>query len=350
MGSKINVGLIGAGRIGRLHAENLCHHVAGARLAAVTDLDLAAAQSCAAEYGIRTVSANHRDLLEDPEIEAVLICSSTRTHSRLIEDSAAAGKHIFCEKPIDFDLSRIDSALEEVKRAGIKLQIGFQRRYDPNFLKLRALVQEGALGELSILRITSRDPEPPPISYIKVSGGLFLDMMIHDFDMARYLSGSEVEEIYAAGGVRLDPEIGRAGDVDTAVVTLKFASGLIGTIDCCRRSGYGYDQRVELFGSAGMVRVENETPTRTVLTAGGAVQEELPLFFFVERYREAFVLEMKDFIRCILEDKTPGVTGLDGRIPVVMGRAAKESLEQNRPVKIDELSIRAKTDRLRNPP
>jgi len=336
VGSKINVGLIGAGRIGRLHAENLSHHVPGARLAAVTDLDLAAAQGCAAEYGIHTATGNYRDILEDPEIEAVLICSSTDTHSRLIEETAAAGKHIFCEKPIDFDLSRIDIALDKVQRAGVKLQIGFQRRYDPNFVKLRSLVQEGALGELFILRITSRDPEPPPLSYIKVSGGLFLDMMINDFDMARYLTGSEVAEIYAAGAVRLDPEIGRVGDVDTALVTLKFRNGLIGTIDCCRRSGYGYDQRVEVFGSAGMARVENETRTRTVLTAGGAVQEELPLFFFVERYREAFVLEMKDFIRCILEDKTPGVTGIDGRIPVVMGRAAKKSLEQNRPVKIEE--------------
>lgn len=337
MRPKVNVGVIGAGRIGRVHAENLAYHIPDARLAAITDIDLKTAEQCATEYDIATVAKDYRTILDSPDIEAVLICSSTDTHSRIIEDAAEAGKHIFCEKPIDYNLSRIDKALQKVERAGVKLQIGFQRRYDPNFVKVRTLFQEGTLGKLYILRITSRDPEPPPISYIKVSGGLFLDMMIHDFDMARYLVGSEVEEIYTAAGAMVDPEIGRAGDVDTAVVTLKFKNGIIGTIDCCRRSGYGYDQRVELFGSGGMVRVENELQNRTSLTTGAGVREEPPLFFFVERYREAFLLEIKEFSRCILDDEIPAVTGIDGRIPVVMGQAAKKSLEENRPVKLAEL-------------
>jgi myo-inositol 2-dehydrogenase/D-chiro-inositol 1-dehydrogenase len=338
MRPKVNVGVIGAGRIGRVHAENLAYHIPDARLAAITDVDLKTAERCAAEYDIATVAKDYRTILDSPDIDAVLICSGTDTHSRIIEDAAEAGKHIFCEKPIDYNLSRIDKALQKVDRAGVKLQIGFQRRYDPNFIKVRTLLREGTLGKLYILRITSRDPEPPPISYIKVSGGLFLDMMIHDFDMARYLVGSEVEEIYTAAGAMVDPEIGKAGDVDTAVVTLKFRNGIIGTIDCCRKSGYGYDQRVELFGSGGMVRVENELQNRTSLTTGAGVREEPPLFFFVERYREAFVLEIKEFSRCILEDEIPAVTGIDGRIPVVMGQAAKKSLEENRPVKLTELS------------
>ncbi len=344
MRPKVNVGVIGAGRIGRVHAENLAYHIPDTRLAAITDVDLKRAEKCAADYDIGTAAKDYRTILDNPDIEAVLICSSTDTHSRIIEDAAEAGKHIFCEKPIDYNLSRIDKALQKVDSAGVKLQIGFQRRYDPNFIKVRALFREGTLGDLYILRITSRDPEPPPISYIKVSGGLFLDMMIHDFDMARYLVGSEVEEIYTAAGAMVDPEIGKAGDVDTAVVTLKFRNGIIGTIDCCRRSGYGYDQRVELFGSGGMARVENELQNRTRLTTGAGVQGELPLFFFVERYREAFILETREFIRCILDDEIPAVTGIDGRVPVVMGQAAKKSLEQNRPVKLAELSPFLTTD------
>lgn len=340
----VTVGVIGAGRIGRVHAENLAYHIPDARLAAITDVDLEAAERCAAEYGIATVAKDYRTILDNPDIEAVLICSSTDTHSQLIENAAEAGKHIFCEKPIDFDLSRIDKAIQKVDRTGVKLQIGFQRRYDPNFIKVRTMFQEGTLGKLYILRITSRDPEPPPISYIKASGGLFLDMMIHDFDMARYLVDSEVEEIYTVAGAMVDPEIGKAGDVDTAVVTLKFRNGIIGTIDCCRKSGYGYDQRVELFGSGGMARVENEQQNRTSLTTGAGIHAELPFFFFVERYREAFILEIREFIRCILDDEIPAVTGIDGRIPVVMGQAAKKSLEQNRPVKLAELSPLLTTD------
>jgi len=340
----VAVGVIGAGRIGRVHAENLSCRIPDARIEAITDVNIEAAKRCAAEYGIATVVRDYRTILDNPDIEAVLICSSTDTHSRIIEDAAEAGKHIFCEKPIDYNLSSIDKALQKVDRAGVKLQIGFQRRYDPNFIKVRTLSQQGTLGKLYILRITSRDPEPPPISYIKASGGLFLDMMIHDFDMARYLIGSEVEEIYTAAGAMVDPEIGKAGDVDTAMVTLKFRNGIISTIDCCRRSGYGYDQRVELFGSGGMARVENELQNRTRLTTGAGVQEEPPLFFFVERYREAFILEIKEFIHCILNDEIPAVTGIDGRISVVMGQAAKKSLERNRPVKLSELSPLLTTD------
>lgn len=337
MSTKVNVGIIGAGRIGKVHAENLAYRIPQARPIAIADLFLEAAERCAADCQIPSAVQDYRQILENPDIEAVVICSSTDTHARMIEEAAAVGKHIFCEKPIDFDLARIDKALEAVDKAGVKLQIGFNRRFDPNFKRVREMVATGKIGVPHILRITSRDPAPPPIEYIKVSGGIFLDMSIHDFDMARYLMGSEVSEIYATGGVMVDPRIGQAGDIDTAVITLRFENGAIGTIDNSRRAVYGYDQRVEVFGSGGMVAVSNNTPDTAVYSNAEGVHSSLPLFFFVERYTEAYVAEMKEFIECIQQDKTPPVTGLDGRIPVVMGYAAMKSYEENRPVRLSEI-------------
>ncbi len=337
MSGKINVGLIGAGRIGRLHAEHLAFRIPEANLVAVSDIILAAAQKCAAQFGIPTAAQDHRVIMENPDIEAVIICSSTDTHSQMIEEAAEAGKHIFCEKPIDFDLARIDRALAAVEKAGVKLQIGFNRRFDPNFRRVRELVAAGKIGKPHLLRITSRDPAPPPIEYIKVSGGIFLDMTIHDFDMARYLIGSEVEEVYVAAGVMVDPAIGEAGDVDTAIITLRFENGVIGTIDNSRRAVYGYDQRVEVFGSGGMVTVSNKTPDSAVVNDGQGVHGPLPLYFFIERYADSYIAEMQAFIECVRQDQTPPVVGIDGRIPVVMGYAARKSYEENRPVRLGEV-------------
>jgi myo-inositol 2-dehydrogenase/D-chiro-inositol 1-dehydrogenase len=298
---------------------------------------LEAAQKCATAFDIPTVTQDHRVITQNPDIEAVVICSSTDTHSQMIEEAAVAGKHIFCEKPIDFDLARIDRALAAVDEAGVKLQIGFNRRFDPNFRRVRELVADGKIGEPHILRITSRDPAPPPIEYVKVSGGIFLDMTIHDFDMARYLIGSEVEEVYVAAGVMVDPEIGKAGDVDTAVITLRFENGVIGTIDNSRQAVYGYDQRVEVFGSGGMVAVSNKTPDSAVVSDGQSVYGPLPLYFFIERYVDSYIAEMRAFLECVQQDETPPVTGIDGRIPVVMGYAARKSYEENRPVRLGEI-------------
>jgi myo-inositol 2-dehydrogenase/D-chiro-inositol 1-dehydrogenase len=337
MPRKVNVGIIGAGRIGKLHAEHLAYRIPDANVLAIADIRLEAAERCAADLQIPAAYRDYRRILEDEGIEAVVICSSTDTHAQMIEEAAAAGKHIFCEKPIDFDLARIDRALEAVEKAGVKLQVGFNRRFDPNFKRVREMVAAGKIGVPHILRITSRDPAPPPIEYIKVSGGIFLDMTIHDFDMARYLIGSEVTEIYAAGGVMVDPEIGKAGDIDTAVITLRFENGAIGTIDNSRRAVYGYDQRVEVFGSEGMVAVSNNTPDTAVYSNAEGVHSSLPLFFFVERYTDSYIAEMRAFIECIQQDKTPPVTGIDGRIPVVMGYAARKSYEENRPVRLSEI-------------
>ncbi|MBM4429638.1 MAG: inositol 2-dehydrogenase [Chloroflexi bacterium] len=341
MSTKVNVGVIGAGRIGKLHAEHLAYRIPDANIITIADIRIEAAERCAADLQIPSAVQDHREIMENPDIEAVVICSSTDTHAQMIEQAAAAGKHIFCEKPIDFDLARIDRALEAVDKAGVKLQVGFNRRFDPNFKRVHEMVAAGKIGTPHILRITSRDPGPPPIEYIKVSGGIFLDMTIHDFDMARYLIGSEVSEIYAAGGVMVDPEIGKAGDIDTAVITLRFENGAIGAIDNSRKAVYGYDQRVEVFGSEGMVAVSNNTPDTAVYSNAGGVHSSLPLFFFVERYTDSYIAEMKAFIECIQQDKTPPVTGMDGRIPVVMGYAARKSYEENRPVRLkEELEIR----------
>jgi myo-inositol 2-dehydrogenase/D-chiro-inositol 1-dehydrogenase len=335
--NKLRIGVIGAGRIGRTHAVSIATRVPGAELAAVADIDPQAAQELGDQFHVPLVTADYGRILEDADIDAVAICSSTDTHTQIIRDAAAAGKPIFCEKPIDHSLDKIDSALAAVEEAGVKFQVGFNRRFDANFRKVRELVAGGEIGQPHILRITSRDPEPPPIEYIKVSGGIFLDMTIHDFDMARYLIDSEVEEIYVAGGVRVDPAIGEAGDIDTTIVTLKFADGTIGAIDNSRKAIYGYDQRVEVFGSKGMAAISNNTPDRHVLSNARGIHSALPLHFFFERYMDSFVAEMEAFVTCVLEDTEPPVTGLDGRAPVVIGLAAWKSYSEGRPVKLSEI-------------
>ena len=337
MKKAIKVGLVGAGRIGRVHAENLAYRIPEANLVAVSDVFVEAAEKLAAELQIPAVYKDHRVILDDDSVDAVLICSSTDTHAQLIEEAAEAGKQIFCEKPIAHDLAEIDQALAAADRAGVKLMIGFNRRFDPNFARVREVVAAGEIGEPHILRIMSRDPAPPPIDYIKVSGGLFLDMTIHDFDMARFLVGAEVEAVYAVGGVMVDPAIGAAGDIDTALITLHFENGVMGSIDNSRQAVYGYDQRVEVFGSKGAVSADNVYPNTAVISDAGRIHRDLPLNFFMERYTQAYVNEIKAFVDCVLNDTPPPVNGLDGRIPVVMGLAAAKSLAEGRPVRLKEI-------------
>ncbi len=333
----INLGVIGAGRIGKIHAENLATRIHGARLAGVADVNLAAAQEVAGQFHVPLATADYRQLLAAPDIDAVAICTATATHAEIIQAAAAQGKHIFCEKPIDLDLQRIQLALDAVSQAGVKFQVGFNRRFDPSFAKARDLVATGKIGAPHLMRITSRDPAPPPLAYVKVSGGIFLDMTIHDFDMVRFLSGSEAVEVFAIGASLVDPEIGRAGDVDTCVVTLRLANGTLATIDNSRRAVYGYDQRVEVFGAAGMVAVANRTPDNHVLLNAESVSSAKPEYFFLERYAEAYVAELQQFIDCIHNGSIPSVGGKDGLMAVVLGLAAKRSLQENRPVKVSEI-------------
>lgn len=333
---KINIGIIGAGRIGKLHTENIVKSFVNVKVKAVADIFADKIKDWAESLGIDTVYTDYKDLLKDPEIDAVLVCSSTNTHSQITIDAAQAGKHIFCEKPIDYDLDRIAEALTAVEKAGVKFQVGFNRRFDHNFRQVRKLVAAGKVGDVHIVKVTSRDPEPPSPEYVKVSGGLFLDMMIHDFDMVRYLTGSEVIEVYTNGAVLVDPAIGEAGDIDTALVTLKFANGAIGVIDNSRKAAYGYDQRVEVFGSKGGVTVTNDTPSSAVLSTAEGVFSDKPLYFFLERYKDSFVTEMEEFFDAIINDKKTPVSGVDGLKPVLIGLAAKKSLEEDRPVKLEE--------------
>jgi len=338
MTKKVNFGIIGAGRIGTVHAEGISTRIATAAVFAISDISPEAAQLCASRLVIPLATRNHRDLLENPAIDAVVICSSTDTHTQFICEAAEAGKHIFCEKPIALDLPAIDKALATVARCSVKLQIGFNRRFDSNFRHIQETVAAGKIGTPHLVRITSRDPAPPPISYIKVSGGIFLDMTIHDFDMARYLIGGEVTELYAAGGVLVDPAIGEAGDIDTAVITLRYTNGAIGIIDNSRKAVYGYDQRAEVFGSAGSIESQNKTPYNTICSTAAGVQGVNPLYFFLERYMDSYAAEMRAFIDCIQNDAPSPVSGLDGRIPVVMGLAAWKSYREQRPVKLSEVA------------
>ena len=334
MSERKRIGVIGTGRIGRIHAENLAFRVPGAELCAVADVDLEAARACGRRCRVEKVWDDPRRVLEDPEIDAVAICSSTDRHAEQMEQAADAGKHIFCEKPIHLDLARIDQALARVEAAGVKLMIGFNRRFDPGFRRAREMVAGGEIGTPHLVRITSRDPAPPPPEYVKVSGGLFLDMTIHDLDMARWIIGSEVEEIFAMGAVLVDPAIGEQGDIDTAVLSLRYASGALGTIDNSRRAVYGYDQRLEVFGDRGCVVVGNETPSRAVLSQGDGVHSDKPLHFFLERYEAAYIAEMEEFVDCLVQDRPPSVTGVDGRAPVVMAMAAQRSRLEGKPAKV----------------
>ncbi len=335
--NSLKIGLIGAGRIGSLHAKHLTSRIPSANLVMVADAFEDAASQCAERYAIPFATRDYHALLDRPDIEAVVICSSTDTHAQIIEEAAQAGKHIFCEKPIALDLPSIDQALEAVERAGVKLQIGFNRRFDANYHRVRQAVEKGEIGQPHLLHITSCDPAPPPIAYIRISGGLFLDMTIHDFDMARFLIGSEVEEIFTLAGVMVDPAIGAAGDVDTAVVLLRFTNGVIGTINNSRQAAYGYDQRVELLGSAGAIYTENNYPNTAIISDGHSIRRDLPLYFFIERYTESFVSEMAAFVDAVLHDAPVPVTGHDGRVPVVMALAAQRSFTQHRPVRLSEI-------------
>ena len=336
--AKINVGVIGAGRIGTLHIEHIAQNIPDAQLVAICSLDRGRADSLAAQFNVPKVTDDYTTLLADTQIDAVLICSSTDTHAQISQEAAEAGKHIFCEKPISFELAQIDETLAIVEKTGVKFQVGFNRRFDASFRRIREAVAGGEIGEPHILRITSRDPGPPPIEYVKVSGGIFLDMTIHDFDMARYLIGDEVTEVYAIGGVRVDPGIGEAGDIDTAVITLKFRNGVIGMIDNSREAVYGYDQRVEVFGSKGMATAANPLTDTVTFSGSEGTRAASPPYFFVERYKPAFLAELQAFFTCIREDTPPLVTGEDGRVPVVMGFAALQSLRENRPVALDEIA------------
>ena len=334
----VKVGIIGAGRIGRVHITSITTRVPNAVIKTVADPFLTEETAdWAKSMGVEKTTKDYKEIIEDPEIDAVLICSSTDTHSPISIEAIKAGKHVFCEKPIDHDVDKIMEVIKALEGTGLKYQVGFNRRFDHNFQSLQETVAQGKIGTPQIIKITSRDPEPPSIDYVKVSGGMFLDMTIHDFDMARFLAGCDAEEVYVQSANLVDPAIGEAGDVDTAVITLKMENGAIAVIDNCRKAVYGYDQRAEVFGSEGMAAISNDSQSTAVISNAQGVTGEKPMFFFLERYMDAYGKEITAFIDAIEKGKDTPLNVYDGLKPVLMGLAAKKSSQEHRPVKISEI-------------
>ncbi|WP_127490294.1 inositol 2-dehydrogenase [Paenibacillus ehimensis] len=335
---RIKIGIIGAGRIGKLHAENL-KRLPQVEIKTISDIFADNIRDWAAQTGIGNVTANYQDIMQDPEIAAVFICSPTDTHIAIIEEAAKAGKHIFCEKPISFALDKTVQALELVEKSGVKFQTGFNRRFDHNMSRIQELVREGKIGDTHILKITSRDPAPPHKEYIPASGGMFIDMTIHDFDIARFMVGSDVEEVFVQGAVLVDPVFAECGDIDTAIISLKFKNGALGVIDNSRQAHF-YDQRVEVFGSKGCLTIQNDYPSSAELYTADGVYRDKPLYFFLERYNEAYVKEVKAFIDAIVHDTPVPVSANDGYQAELIAHAARLSLQEKRPVKVEEVLTR----------
>lgn len=332
MAQPVRIGVAGVGRIGKMHAEIIARRTPGAVLVAVADVNQAAAEDVAAELGVEARTVD--ELIASSDIDALAVCTSTDTHVDLIVRAAENGKAIFCEKPVSLNLDEVDRALEAVTKHNVKFMVGFNRRFDPAHNSVAQAVKNGAIGAPELVTITSRDPAPPPIEYVKVSGGIFVDMMIHDFDMARFVVGSPVIEVFAKGSCLVDPAIGEAGDVDTATVLLTHENGCLTTINNSRRSAYGYDQRVEVFGSQGRAMSDNPPiHTGTVLTAEGNRGTVIPNFF-IERYTQGYLNEWTDFAEYVANEGPSPVDGQDGRAPVVIGMAAGESLRTGLPVKV----------------
>lgn len=331
------VGIVGFGRIGRIHFTSV-KRLKDVEVVSVADSFADKLTEVFDEYGIDNYSSDFNAIINNPEIDTVFVCSPTDTHAEIAIAAAKAGKDIFCEKPIDFDINRVEEVLAEVKKAGVAFQVGFNRRFDPNFAKAKEAILDGNVGQVHVIKITSRDPEAPPLSYVKSSGGIFVDMTIHDFDMARFLADSEPVQVFAIGDALINKEITQYDDIDTAIITIKFENRAMAVIDNSRQATYGYDQRIEVFGSKGMVKCENNTPTQTTLFTNDAVTKDKPLYFFLERYQESFEEELVQFFEAIETGQETPVVGKDGLVPILMGIAAKKSLNENRPVLISEIS------------
>ncbi len=327
----VTLSQFGAGRIGKIHANNVARS-SRARLKYVVDVDEAAAQALAQAHG--AVVADAETVFADADVDAVIVASSTDTHAPLVEAACKAGKAVFCEKPVDLDSARVKEVVRAVEKAGVLFFVAFNRRFDPNFSALHKALRAGRIGKVEQVIITSRDPGPPPASYIKVSGGLFRDMMIHDLDMARWLLAEEPTEVFAVGSCLVDPAIGKLGDVDTAAVTLTTASGAICQITNSRRAVYGYDQRIEVFGAGGMLRAGNRTDTTVEVSDGTGVITDKPMYFFLERYADAYRIELEHFLDCLEKKATPLAGVEDGLRSLLLADAAAQSVKSGRPVKV----------------
>ena len=331
---KFKMGIIGTGRIGRLHIENLMRYIPEIEVYAAADVMIENARAWLEEQRIEHIYQNYRELLALEEVDAVLISTPTDTHAEIAIAAAEAGKHIFCEKPIDMTVEKVKEVVAAVKKAGVKFQVGFNRRFDHNFQRVREHVVNGNVGDVHMVLVTSRDPAPPSIDYIASSGELFLDMMIHDFDMVRYQSGAEVVAVTAHGAVLVDEEIGKAGDIDTAVVTLELSNGALAVINNSRKAVYGYDQRVEVFGSGGQAVAYNDRPNNVELyTEADTSVDKIP-YFFLDRYTGAFINQFTGFVKALKGEAEVPVNDVDGLRAIQIALACAESLKTGQRVEL----------------
>lgn len=327
------IAVLGAGRIGRKHAETLARRLESVTIPWIADPAEESGRACAADFDARW-TPDPLEAIADPAVDAVLIATPTNTHAELVEAAAAAGRAILCEKPIDLTMERTLAAIQAAERAGVPLQIGFQRRYDPSYVRARGMIEDGAVGDVELLTATSRDPQPAPLSYLAVSGGIFRDCSIHDFDVVRYLTGHEVTEVFAYGAALVDPKIGEIGDADTVVASLRFDNGALGVVSASRRATYGYDVSTEVFGSGGKV-VVGESPETLVRRYSSAGVTHDNIFWFLQRFEAAYVAEVEDFVACLREGRAPRATGEDGRAALAIADAATRSFKEGRPVKVE---------------
>lgn len=332
---KITIGIIGMGRIGNVHYKNLIR-MPNVDIAYICDI--IADDKWPDKYSQASkIVKDYHEVLADDRVQAVLLCVPTDLHPEMTMDAAKAGKDIFCEKPVGFDDTEILKALTTVKESGVKFQVGFNRRFDKNFRRIVDYRDNGHIGDEQILKITSRDPEPPSIDYVRRSGGIFMDMTIHDFDIARFITGEEVDSVFVAGGVMIDPKIGEAGDVDTALTTLVFKNGMVGSIDNSRQAVYGYDQRIELFGSKGMAHADNVLNSTTSYSGAESVSSDKPMLFFLQRYMDAYFSELISFFEAVRGEHEVECTFEDGIRAIRLAQAAKKSLETGQQVKVQDI-------------
>lgn len=333
----VKIGIIGAGRIGKVHAK-AASNLNGAKIIWLADPIAPDLEETAKSMGIEKTSKNYKDILNDKEVDAIFICTPTDTHYTISMEALNLGKHVFCEKPVDLELGRVKDVKDLVAKTGKKYMVGFNRRFDHNFMAIKENIDKGLIGKLELIQITSRDPEPPPISYVKVSGGLFCDMMIHDFDMVRYLSSSNAKSVTAIGDALVNPKIKTEGnDIDTAIVSIELENGALAVITNSRRASYGYDQRAEVHGDLGALSCSNDTSNTLVISSKDGIIHEKPLYFFLERYLNAYKMEIEIFVDSIINNKETPVTIEEAYQSLLLAKAAQKSLIENRKVYINEL-------------
>ena len=333
----VKIGIIGAGRIGKVHAK-AASNLNGAKIIWLADPIAPDLEETAKSMGIEKTSKNYKDILNDKEVDAIFICTPTDTHYTISMEALNFGKHVFCEKPVDLELGRVKDVKDLVAKTGKKYMVGFNRRFDHNFMAIKENIDKCLIGKLELIQITSRDPEPPPISYVKVSGGLFCDMMIHDFDMVRYLSSSNPKSVTAIGDALVNPKIKTEGnDIDTAIVSIELENGALAVITNSRRASYGYDQRAEVHGELGALSCSNDTSNTLVISSKDGIIHEKPLYFFLERYLNAYKMEIEIFVDSIINNKETPVTIEEAYQSLLLAKAAQKSLIENRKVYINEL-------------